>query len=155
VVSAGYDVEKIIGVGSYGSVCRAVQRATGRRVAIKRMANIFEDEIDCKRILREITLLRKISHPSIVKIVEILEPRDHQNFNTIYVVMEYMESDLKKIIRSPINLDLLHVSTILFRLCQAVKHLHDLSVIHRDLKPANVLIKEDCSVKLCDFGLAR
>jgi mitogen-activated protein kinase 1/3 len=117
VVSAGYDVEKIIGVGSYGSVCRAVQQATGRRFAIKRMANIFEDEIDCKRILREITLLRKISHPSIVKIVEILEPRDHQNFNTIYVVMEYMESDLKKIIRSPINLDLLHVSTILFRLC--------------------------------------
>lgn len=69
--------------------------------------------------------------------------------------MEYMESDLKKVIRSPINLDLVHIQTILYRLCQSVKHLHDANVIHRDLKPANVLIREDCSIKLCDFGLAR
>jgi mitogen-activated protein kinase 1/3 len=44
-------------------VCRAIQRSTGRKVAIKRMQNIFDDEIDCKRILREITLLRKLDHP--------------------------------------------------------------------------------------------
>lgn len=125
-------------------------------MAIKRMQNIFEDEIDCKRILREITLLRKIEqHPSIVRIIEILEPKDKSNFNTLYVVMEYMESDLKKVIRSPINLDMIHIKTIMFRLMSAVKHLHESNVIHRDLKPANVLIREDCSIKLCDFGLAR
>jgi mitogen-activated protein kinase 1/3 len=78
-------------------------------VAIKRMANIFEDEVDCKRILREITLLRKLDHPAVVKIIEILEPKDPFNFHTIYVVMEYMESDLKKIIRSPIHLELVHI----------------------------------------------
>lgn len=154
-MGTGYEVEKIIGVGSYGSVCRATQRLTGKKVAIKRMTNIFEDEVDCKRILREITLLRKLDHPSIVKIIDLLEPSDQQNFKTVYVVMEYMESDLKKVIRSPIHLDLFHIQTIMQRLLTAVKHLHDVNVVHRDLKPANVLIKEDCSIKLCDFGLAR
>ena len=154
-VGSNYEIEKIIGVGSYGSVCRAIQKSTGKKVAIKRMQNIFEDEVDCKRILREITLLRKLDHPSIVKVVEILEPRDPYNFSTIYVVMEYMESDLKKVVRSPINLEMVHIATILFRLLASIKYLHDAKVVHRDLKPANVLIKEDCSIKLCDFGLAR
>ena len=108
-MGADYEVEKIIGIGSYGSVCRAIQRSTGRKVAIKRMQNIFDDEIDCKRILREITLLRKLDHPQLVKVLDILEPRDPQTFHTIYVVMEYMESDLKKVIRSPIHLELIHI----------------------------------------------
>lgn len=69
--------------------------------------------------------------------------------------MEYMESDLKKVIRSPIHLDIVHIQTILFRLIGAVKYLHEEDVVHRDLKPANVLIREDCTIKLCDFGLAR
>jgi serine/threonine protein kinase len=43
----------------------------------------------------------------------------------------------------------------MYRLVNAVKYLHDTSVVHRDLKPANVLIREDCSIKICDFGLAR
>ena len=73
------------------------------------MQNIFEDEVDCKRILREITLLRKLDHPSIVKILDIIPPADPQTFSTLYVVMEYMESDLKKVVRSPIHLDLVHI----------------------------------------------
>jgi len=154
-VGGDYEVEKIIGIGSYGSVCRALQKSTGKKVAIKRMQNIFEDEIDCKRILREITLLRKLDHPQLVKVLDILEPRDSNTFHTIYVVMEYMESDLKKVIRSPIHLELIHIQAIMFRLINAVKYLHEANVIHRDLKPANVLIREDCSIKLCDFGLAR
>ena len=105
------------------------------------MQNIFDDEVDCKRILREVTLLRKLNHTAIVKILDILEPKDPQNFSTIYVVMEYMESDLKKLVRSPIHLSLNHIQNILFRLLGAVSHLHAAGVIHRDLKPANVLIR--------------
>jgi mitogen-activated protein kinase 1/3 len=55
-------------------VCKAVQISSGQKVAIKRIKNVFEDEVDCKRILREVTLMRKLSHPSVVKIIEILEP---------------------------------------------------------------------------------
>jgi mitogen-activated protein kinase 1/3 len=73
-------VERVLGTGSYGSVCRAIQLSSGKKVAIKRVKNVFEDDIDCKRILREITLLRKLNHPSVVKIVEILEPTDVSAF---------------------------------------------------------------------------
>jgi mitogen-activated protein kinase 1/3 len=73
-------VERVLGTGSYGSVCRAIQLSSGRKVAIKRVKNVFEDDIDCKRILREITLLRKLNHPSVVKIIEILEPSDVNAF---------------------------------------------------------------------------
>lgn len=119
------------------------------------MENIFEDEIDCKRILREITLLRKLKHPFVVELIELLEPKDPKKFNTIYTVMEYAESDLKKVIKSSIHLQLVHIQTIIYNLLCAVKYLHESNVLHRDIKPANILINEDCTVKLCDFGLAR
>ena len=119
------------------------------------MENIFDDETDCKRILREVSLLRKLQHPFVVDLVEILYPSDPETFSTLYVVMEYAESDLKKIIKSNINLEMLHIQTIIYNLLCAIKYLHESNVLHRDLKPANVLINEDCTVKLCDYGLAR
>lgn len=119
------------------------------------MDNIFDDETDCKRILREITLLRKLKHPCVVELIEVLLPYDPKHFTTIYVVMEFAESDLKKVLRSTINLEVLHIQTIVYNLLCAIKYLHESKVIHRDLKPANILINEDCSVKLCDYGLAR
>ena len=87
----------------------AIQVATGKKVAIKKMDNIFEDETDCKRILREITLLRKLRHPCVVDLIEIQEPSDTENFTTLYVIMEFAESDLKKILQSSINLEILHI----------------------------------------------
>jgi len=89
-VGPNYTVERILGTGSYGSVCRAIHVPTGKKVAIKRVKNVFEDDIDCKRILREVTLMRKLNHPSVVKIIEILEPSDVNNFQALYIVMEYM-----------------------------------------------------------------
>jgi len=154
-VGTNYKCEKVLGSGSYGQVAQALQLSTGKRVAIKKMDNIFEDETDCKRILREVTLLRKLRHPCVVDLIEILLPTDPANFTTLYVVMEFAESDLKKILKSSINLEILHIQTIVYNLLCAIKYLHESKVIHRDLKPANILVNEDCSVKLCDYGLAR
>ena len=67
-----YKCEKLLGSGSYGQVAQATQLSTGKRVAIKKMDKIFDDETDCKRILREITLLRKLKHPCVVELIEIL-----------------------------------------------------------------------------------
>ena len=154
-VGEDYTCEKLLGTGSYGKVALATKISTGQKVAIKRMENIFDDETDCKRILREVTLLRKLKHPFVVNLIEILYPSDPDTFSTLYVVMEFAESDLKKIIKSNIHLEMLHIQTIIYNLLCSIKYLHESNVLHRDLKPANVLINEDCTVKLCDFGLAR
>lgn len=73
-------------------------------MAIKKMDGVFEDDIDCKRILREINLLRKLNHPYVINVFDVLEPRDKEKFDTIYVVLELAESDLKKVIKSAIHL---------------------------------------------------
>ena len=154
-VGSDYTCEKLLGTGSYGKVALALKKSTGQKVAIKRMENIFDDETDCKRILREVTLMRKLRHPFVVNLIEILYPSQPDTFSTLYVVMEFAESDLKKIIKSNIHLEMLHIQTIIYNLLCSIKYLHESNVLHRDLKPANVLINEDCTVKLCDFGLAR
>ena len=73
------------------------------------MDNIFDDEVDCKRILREITLLRRLRHPYVVELFDIIEPADTEKFDTLYVVLELAESDLKKVIKSAIHLQLKHI----------------------------------------------
>jgi mitogen-activated protein kinase 1/3 len=96
-VGDDYEIVKQIGSGSYGSVAESIHKPTGKKVAIKkyfpflnlRLNGIFDDEIDCKRILREICILRELNHPNLISIIEILEPKDPVNFDTIYVVMEY------------------------------------------------------------------
>ncbi|CAD8144384.1 unnamed protein product [Paramecium pentaurelia] len=154
-VGDDYEIIKQIGSGSYGQVVEAMQKSTNKKVAIKRLTAIFDDEIDCKRILREICILRELKHQNLIQIIEILEPQDPKSFDTIYVVMEYAQSDLKKLFKSPIHLQFLHIQTIVYNICVGLKYLHSAKVLHRDLKPANVLLNEDCTVKICDFGLAR
>ena len=108
-VSDLYEMVKILGHGSYGQVASAIHKPTGKKVAIKKMDGVFEDEVDCKRILRELSLLRKLQHPYVVELLDVIEPIDRENFDTLYVVMELAESDLKKVIKSAIHLTLKHI----------------------------------------------
>ena len=124
-------------------------------IAIKKILNLFEDPIDTKRLLREIQLLRNLNNPNIVKLFDILEPMDRSSFNNLFLVLEYAQSDLKKLLKSNIFLSELHIKTIIYNLLCGLKYMHSAKVIHRDIKPANILINEDCTVKICDFGLSR
>ena len=90
-----------------------------------------------------------------VKLYDILEPEDPQNFQTIYLVFEAVASDLRKVQQGQHFLTTRHVKTIMYNLLCGLKYIHSANVIHRDLKPANVLVSLDCTAKICDFGLAR
>jgi mitogen-activated protein kinase 1/3 len=154
-VGEDYELVKLLGSGSYGQVASAIHKPTGKKVAIKKMDSVFDDEVDCKRILREVTLLRRLKHPYVVELFDIIEPKNLETFETLYIVLELAESDLKKVIKSAIHLQLKHIQLVVYNLLCAVKYLHSANVLHRDMKPANILVNEDCSVKICDFGLAR
>lgn len=85
-------------------MCSALHKPTQKKVAIKKMDGVFEDEVDCKRILREVNLLRKLRHPYVINVIDIIEPKSAETFDTVYVVLELAESDLKKVIKSAIHL---------------------------------------------------
>ncbi|GFE53759.1 cell-cycle-associated kinase MAPK [Babesia ovis] len=150
-----YKVIDIVGSGSYGQVCRAFDIENQRYVAIKRIHKVFEDLIDCKRILREIAILNRLDHPNVVKVLDIIIPSDLDNFNVLYVVLEIAASDIKLLVRSPAFLNDNHIRLLMYNLLCGVNYLHAVGIFHRDLKPANCLVNRDCSVKICDFGLAR
>lgn len=154
-VGSNYEIEKILGEGSYGAVARAICKSNGTKVAIKRIGQIFDDLIDGKRILREVAILRRLKNPYIANIIEIIKPEDLKTFQEIYIVLEYAPSDLKKLLKSPNYLEMAHINTIMYSILLGLKAIHAAGVLHRDLKPANVLVQQDCSAKICDLGLAR
>jgi serine/threonine protein kinase len=150
-----YQIQEVIGKGSYGVVAAAVDTRTGERVAIKKINDVFEHVSDATRILREIKLLRLLRHPDIVEIKHIMLPPSRREFQDIYVVFELMESDLHQVIRANDDLTPEHYQFFLYQLLRALKYIHAANVFHRDLKPKNILANSDCKLKICDFGLAR
>lgn len=91
-------------------MAEAIHKPTKKKVAIKRLEDIFADIEDCKKMVRELLLLKALNDsPFITKILDIIEPESNNNFRDLYFVMEYVQSDLKKIIKSELMLSELHV----------------------------------------------
>ncbi|TDH67261.1 hypothetical protein CCR75_002427 [Bremia lactucae] len=155
-IAPNYSIECVLGQGSYGQVVRCKHLPTGEIVAIKKIQNVFSDPIDAKRILRELCILRQLRHPNIVQIREIIAPGDMNRFQDLFVVFEYLPSDLEKLLHSPQFLTAEHLRWLLLDLLKALKYMHSAEIVHRDLKPANVLLNlSPVAIKICDFGLAR
>ncbi|KAG2259518.1 hypothetical protein Bca52824_078812 [Brassica carinata] len=150
-----YEVQEVVGKGSYGVVASALDTHTGERVAIKKINDVFEHVSDATRILREIKLLRLLRHPDVVEIKHIMLPPSRREFRDIYVVFELMESDLHQVIKANDDLTPDHYQFFLYQLLRGLKYVHAANVFHRDLKPKNILANADCKLKICDFGLAR
>ncbi|XP_031122308.1 mitogen-activated protein kinase 9-like isoform X1 [Ipomoea triloba] len=150
-----YEIQEVVGKGSYGVVAAAVDTHTGEKVAIKKINDVFEHVSEATRIMREIKLLRLLRHPDIVEIKHIMLPPCRREFKDIYVVFELMECDLHHVIKTNDNLTPEHYQFFLYQLLRGLKYMHSANVLHRDLKPKNILANADCKLKLCDFGLAR
>ncbi|KAH1097381.1 Mitogen-activated protein kinase NTF4 [Gossypium arboreum] len=144
-----------IGKGAYGIVCSALNSETNEHVALKKIANAFDNKIDAKRTLREIKLLRHMDHENVVAIRDIIPPPQRECFNDVYIAYELMDTDLHQIIRSNQALSEEHCQYFLYQILRGLKYIHSANVLHRDLKPSNLLLNANCDLKICDFGLAR
>ncbi|ESO10991.1 hypothetical protein HELRODRAFT_97167 [Helobdella robusta] len=139
--------------GTYGVVYRAIDRKTSEIVALKRLKMEKEKEGFPITSLREINTLLKSQHENIVTVREIVVGC---NMDKIYIVMDYIEHDLKSLMESMEKPFLIgEAKTLLQQLLRGVHHLHDNWIIHRDLKTSNLLLSHKGILKIGDFGLAR
>ncbi|XP_003802416.1 mitogen-activated protein kinase 15 [Otolemur garnettii] len=152
-VARRYLLKRRLGKGAYGIVWKAVDRRTGEVVAIKKIFDAFRDKTDAQRTFREIMLLQEFgNHPNIIRLLDLMRA---ENDRDIYLVFEFMDTDLHAVIRKGGLLKDVHRRYIFYQLLRATNFIHSARVIHRDLKPSNILLDANCVVKLCDFGLAR
>lgn len=155
VVDSKYKLLRAIGTGAYGVVVSAMDTRTNQGVAIKKVGNAFADLTDGLRILREIKLGAHFDCEFIVRITDLGPPASLSDFSDVYIMSELMETDLHRIIYSRQALTDDHLQWFLYQMLCALKYMHSANVLHRDLKPSNILLNADCSLKVCDFGLAR
>lgn len=147
-----YDMGQKLGKGAYGIVWKATDKKTKEVVALKKIFDAFQNPTDAQRTFREIMFLQELGdHDNIISLLNVMKA---ENNSDIYLIFEYMETDLHAVIRANILEDI-HKQYIIYQLLKSLKYMHSGNVIHRDLKPSNILLNSDCLVKVADFGLAR
>ncbi|KAE8693181.1 Serine/threonine-protein kinase MAK [Hibiscus syriacus] len=144
-----YKIIKEVGDGTFGSVWRAINKLSGEVVAIKKMKKKYHTWEECVN-LREVKSLRRMSHPNIVKLKEVIREN-----NILYFVFEYMEFNLYQLMKDREKLfSEVEIRNWCFQVFQGLAYMHQCGYFHRDLKPENLLVTRDI-IKIADFGLAR
>jgi mitogen-activated protein kinase 15 len=147
-----YDVTQKLGKGAYAVVFKAINKKNKDTVALKKIFDAFQNATDAQRTFREIMYLQGLTgHENIIRLQNVLKA---ENDKDIYLVFDYMETDLHAVIRANI-LEPVHKQFIVYQCLKALLYCHSGGLIHRDLKPSNLLLNEECLLKVADFGLAR
>jgi len=136
-----YQLKRMLGRGSYGEVAQAVDlsprnadnTSTGQAasfVAVKKITKSFDQLVDAIRLYREIHILRRLrGHSCVITLVDVVQPRtsDLRQFNDLYLVFQYVETDLYKLIMSPQYLTTEHIKTFLYQMLAGLKYIHSSS----------------------------
>ncbi|KAK1562571.1 hypothetical protein Q3G72_014209 [Acer saccharum] len=168
-----YEKLEKVGEGTYGKVYKAKDRASGKLVALKKTRLEMDEEGIPPTALREVSLLQLLSQSLYVVRLLCVEhvdssssslksTNDSSSKSNLYLVFEYLDTDLKKFIDShrkgvnPRPLPPSLIQSFLYQLCKGVAHCHSHGVLHRDLKPQNLLLDKDKGLlKIADLGLGR
>src|SRR5262249_24242850 len=147
-----YRLEARIGAGGMSTVYRALDETLQRQVAIKLMnREIASDSDQLERFRREARAVAQLSHPHIVGVIDAGEDEGRP-----YIVFEYVEGQtLKERIRQLGQLPVDESVAYAIEIARALGSAHDHDIVHRDVKPQNVLIDDEGSAKVTDFGIAR
>ena len=151
ILSDRYLLVKSLGEGGMADVYLAMDTILSREVAIKILrGELSSDPVTLLRFQREANAASKLNHPNVVDVYDVGECDGRH-----YIVMEYVRGrTLKQLIAQRGALDKKEAVDIMIQLTSAVQHAHENHIIHRDIKPQNVLVKDDGTVKITDFGIA-
>ncbi|ODV98593.1 hypothetical protein PACTADRAFT_74127 [Pachysolen tannophilus NRRL Y-2460] len=156
-IDSRYQVQHVLGKGSYGTVCSAVDLKSRENVplAIKKVSDIFTKEVLLKRALRELKLMRYFKgHKNIINLLD-LDIIYIKPYDGLYCFQELIDYDLARVIHSSVQFSEFHIQNFFYQILCGLKYIHSADVIHRDLKPGNILVTIQGTLKICDFGLAR
>lgn len=146
-----YEILSLIGQGGMADVYKARDTILNRVVAIKVLrAKLSDDAMALVRFQREASAASRLSHPNVVDIYDVGE---YEGMH--YIVMEFIRGrTLKELIAQRGALDVDEAIGVMKQLVSAINHAHEHKIIHRDIKPQNVLVKDDGTIKITDFGIA-
>jgi len=150
-----FEIKNKLGEGISAQVFRAIDNQRGEFVALKKMSLDKENEGVPSPVIREVALLKKLNHPNIISLRDVI----HQP-NQIILVLEYLDCNLKEYTEKSQMITHEIVADIVFQLFNAIHYIHSENVIHRDIKPQNILVGTSpnttvLKIKIADFGLAR
>uniref|UniRef100_A0A914GVG9 non-specific serine/threonine protein kinase n=1 Tax=Globodera rostochiensis TaxID=31243 RepID=A0A914GVG9_GLORO len=145
-----YEVDRTIGKGNYAVVKLARHRITKTEVAIKIVDKRRLDSVNLAKIYREIDVLKKLRHPNIVRLYQVMETN-----NMLYLVTEYAPNgEIYDLISKQKKLGEENARRKFWQIISAVDYLHSLNIVHRDLKAENLLLDAKFQIKLADFGFS-
>lgn len=156
IIDDKYEILKLIGQGGMSRVYLAMDKRLNKQWAVKEIEKRARDrnnEVVIQSAIAEANMIKRLDHPAIVRIVDIIDDGD-----VIYIIEDYIEGEtLASILESNGAQPQELVIKWAMQLCEALEYLHTRKppIIYRDMKPANVMVKPDGNIKIIDFGIAR
>ncbi|KZF22648.1 Pkinase-domain-containing protein [Xylona heveae TC161] len=154
-----YEILGKLGEGTFGEVHKARSRKDGYVVALKKILMHNEKDGFPITALREIKLLKMLSHINILKLSEMAIERskgEGKKKAVMYMVTPYMDHDLSGLLENPhVQFTEPQIKCYMLQLLEGVRYLHENKILHRDMKAANLLINNQGILQIADFGLAR
>lgn len=153
VLDERFEIIAVISRSGMASIFKALDRQLNRHVAVKVPFMQYEsDPAFFSRFQREEEIGRTLDHPSILKII----PVDPEHKSRPYIAMELLTGKtLDEVMREERPMSVSKAMRIIATVCDALDHMHQKDIVHRDMKPANIMLCEDGSLRIMDFGIAK